>query len=63
MAFSNALIDKAVWVAIYGGLLLLSLGLFVRRQDPAFGSTLLVGGGMLAAIGVLLLWLRSRRKT
>ncbi len=59
---SNAFIDKAVWVLIYGGMLVGSLGVFVRRTDAAFGSTLLIGGGLAAAIGVLLLWVRSRRK-
>jgi NADH:ubiquinone oxidoreductase subunit 6 (subunit J) len=60
---SNDFLDKAVWVLIFGGLLVLSAGLFVRRQDAAFGATLLIGGGLAAALGVLLLWVRSRRKT
>ncbi len=48
------------WVLIYGGLLLLCLGLFASRADPALGWTLVVAGGLLAAAGVVLIVLRSR---
>jgi len=58
---SKEALDKLIWICIYGGLLTLCLGLFVRRQDGAFGGTL-VGAGLLAAVlGVYLVWLRSRR--
>jgi hypothetical protein len=55
-------IEKLIWLLIFGGLLLLSLGLFVERQDMAVGWSLVVAGGGLAAAGVLLVWVRSRMK-
>jgi hypothetical protein len=57
-----ATIEKLIWVLIFGGLLVLSLGLFVERQNMAFGWSLVVAGGALAAAGVVLVWVRSRMK-
>lgn len=55
-----ATVEVWVWVLIYGGLLLLCLGVFVARDHAALGWTTGVVGGVLAAIGVLLIYLRSR---
>jgi hypothetical protein len=57
----NKTIEKWVWILIYGGLLVLSLGLFVLRQEPIFGHTLIACGGVGVALGALLIWIRSRR--
>jgi uncharacterized membrane-anchored protein YitT (DUF2179 family) len=57
----NKTIEKWVWILIYGGLLVLSLGLFVLRQDAAFGRTLIAGGAAGVVLGALLIWIRSRR--
>jgi O-antigen/teichoic acid export membrane protein len=59
----NATIETWVWVLIYGGLLAVGLGLAMQQQGTgAAGWALVVGGGVAAAVGVLLIWLRSRRK-
>jgi len=56
-------IERLVWILIYGGLLLMSVGLFlVRGEGPVLGSVLLVKGGIVTAAGVFLIWLRSRLK-
>ena len=55
-------IETWVWVLIYGGMLLASLGLFVYRSEPALGWLLGSGGGAAAAAGVLLIFLRSRMR-
>ena len=55
-------IEAWVWVLIYGGLLLLCLGLFVRRSEPSLGWSLGAVGGAAAAAGVALIWLRSRMR-
>ncbi|MBL8352501.1 MAG: hypothetical protein JNL87_19560 [Burkholderiaceae bacterium] len=57
-----ATVEVWVWVLIYGGLLLLCLGLFVARSDAALGWTTSVVGGLAAAVGVLLIYLRSRMR-
>ena len=56
-----SLIQTWVWVLIYGGLLLLVLGLAVMRREPgALGWSLIVLGSIMAAAGAALIWVRSR---
>ena len=57
----NATLDKLIWVLIYGGLLTLGLGLFVMGGDAGFGWTLIVLGGLTAALGAVLIVVRARR--
>lgn len=59
---NNAQLEKLVWVFIYGGVLILFVGLFIKRADTAFGWLVMGMGALLAAVGVLLIWIRSRRK-
>ena len=58
---SNRGLEALVWVLIYGGLLLLALGVFVQRQGGSFGWALIGIGGGVAAIGAVLIFVRARR--
>ncbi|MCA3240121.1 MAG: hypothetical protein ING89_02335 [Rubrivivax sp.] len=58
---SNRGLEALVWVLIYGGLLLLALGVFVQRQGGGFGWALIGIGSGVAAIGAVLIFVRSRR--
>ena len=53
-------LQQLIWALIYGGLLALVLGLSVQRTDDALGWSLVAGGGIVAAIGFALIYLRSR---
>ena len=53
-------LETWVWVLIYGGMLGASLGWFLQSSSPALGWTVLVAGGLLAAIGVALIFVRAR---
>ena len=53
-------VEAWAWLLIYGGLLLLVLGLFVTPLAAALGWRLLSGGGALLLAGALLVVLRSR---
>ena len=55
-------IETLTWVLIYGGLLVVCLGLAVRRVAGPLGTTLMTGGGVVAAVGFALIYVRSRRK-
>ena len=57
-----AWLQALVWVLIYAGLLTLVLGLAVRRLDEEAGWPLVLGGGFVAALGVVLIYVRSRIK-
>jgi len=59
---SNDTLAKLIWILIYGGLLLISLGLFVSRTDGVLGGTLIGGGALAVVAGAALIWIRSRRE-
>lgn len=53
-------IDKLIWVLIYGGLLAVCLGIFVKRGAEGLGWTLIALGAVVALAGAALVWVRSR---
>ena len=55
-------IENLTWVLIYGGLLTLVLGLATGRANEAAGWALAVPGAIAAAVGVALIYVRSRMK-
>jgi len=55
-----ARLQALIWVLIYGGLLTLVLGLSVERVDDAIGWSMVVIGGVIAAVGFALIYVRSR---
>ena len=55
-----ARLQALIWVLIYGGLLTLVLGLSMERLDDAIGWSMVVAGGVIAAIGFVLIYVRSR---
>ena len=55
-----ARLQALIWVLIYGGLLTLVLGLSTRRFDGSLGWSLMVVGALVAALGVVLIYVRSR---
>ena len=57
-----ARIEAWVWILIYGGLLVLVLGLAVGRIEAALGGVMAFAGAVVALAGAVLLWVRSRLK-
>ena len=53
-------IEKWTWLLIYGGLLALSLGLFVLRSSADTGWVLVLAGAAAVVAGVVLVVARSR---
>jgi len=53
-------LDTLIWVFIYGGLLVVGLGLSVARSADALGYAIVVAGGVVTAVGVVMVYLRSR---
>ena len=54
-------LDQSVWTAIYGGLLLVMVGLWARDAAPGPGTALAALGALSVGVGVVLVWVRSRR--
>jgi hypothetical protein len=57
---SVARLQSLIWILIYGGLLTLVLGLSVQRIDDTIGWSIVVIGGIVAAVGFVLIYVRSR---
>lgn len=55
-------VERLVWVLVYGGLLTLILGMFLQRYDRLLADIFQIGGTLVASIGALLIWVRSRMK-
>ncbi len=55
-------VDAWVWVLIYIGLIMLGLGLAAQRSDASLGWGIAACGIALAAVGAVLIWVRSRMK-
>ncbi len=53
-------IGQLIWVYIYGGLLAMVLGIATARTNGALGWWIGVPGAVVAAVGVLLIYVRSR---
>ncbi|MEP6825215.1 MAG: hypothetical protein ABI919_10400 [Ramlibacter sp.] len=53
-------LDTLIWLLIFIGLLTLSLGLATHSSHLIAGWSLTAVGGLAAAAGVTLIWVRSR---
>ena len=60
---SVARLHTLIWVLIYGGLLIVVLGLSVQRTSDPIGWSMVVVGALLAVLGIGLIYVRSRMKT
>ena len=58
---SNATLETLAWLGIFGGLLSISLGLFVPATEAGLRWGLLGAGGAAFVLGVAMVWVRSRR--
>ena len=58
---SNKALEKLTWATIYGGLVLLMVGLWSLEGQPVVGGVLAWIGGGLVGFGAVLIWWRSRR--
>ncbi len=52
--------ELAIWVLVYGGMGLASLGFAGQRQGASFGWPTVVIGSIAVAVGLVLIWVRSR---
>ncbi|MBC7392669.1 MAG: hypothetical protein H7340_04990 [Variovorax sp.] len=57
---SHATLEKWTWVLIYVGLFVLALGIATGRTNPVLGWSMAVLGGVVALVGFVLIYVRSR---
>jgi len=60
MTTNAARLETWTWVLIFGGLLALCLGWFLSPARGPWGELLMTGGAIAAAVGVVLIFVRSR---
>ena len=53
-------VEAWVWVLVYGGMVVLGVGLAVQRTDAGTGWAIACAGGALVGLGALMVWVRSR---
>jgi len=53
-------LQRLIWALIYAGLFGLVVGGITRREDNLLGVLLMTAGAVAAAVGVVLIWVRSR---
>jgi hypothetical protein len=58
---TNARLEALAWVLIYGGLLVVCLGLFMKPGDAVLGWSAIALGAASAVAGAVLIYLRSKR--
>jgi hypothetical protein len=60
LKLSIATVDVLIWVLIYGGLLMVAVGLAWREVHGLMAGSVSIAGLVIAAVGVVLIWYRSR---
>jgi membrane associated rhomboid family serine protease len=55
-------VEQLIWIYIFGGLFAVALGIAIGRNDEALGWWIAVPGAIVAGIGVVLIYVRSRMK-
>ena len=53
-------VQNLIWILAYGGLLTFVLGLAARGYDESLAWPLMIGGLVVAAVGFVLVYVRSR---
>ena len=54
-----ARLHKIIWTLIFGGLLIVILGIFVGKTDDAIGWMMIASGCVMTAVGAILIYVRS----
>jgi hypothetical protein len=55
-------LEKWIWILIYGGLLCLVAGLAVSKHQEDLGQVMAWAGGIVAVVGAALIVVRARMK-
>ena len=58
-----ARLHKTTWALIFGGLLLLTFGIFVGKADSVIGWSMAAAGGVMTVVGMVLIYVRSTLKS
>jgi hypothetical protein len=54
-------IDILIWICVYGGLLSIVFGMALGSAEPELAWSLGIGGSLATALGIVLIYIRSRK--
>ena len=60
MNLDAARLDAIAWTLVFGGLLVVGVGIALQRNGAGYGWGVVVAGALVVAAGVVVVWLRSR---
>ena len=58
-----ARLHKIIWTLIFGGLLMIILGIFVGKTDDVIGWMMITAGAVMTLVGAILIYVRSTMKS
>jgi hypothetical protein len=58
----TATLDKLIWTLVFGGLIVVSVGLFIDPLQAVLRRVVLGAGGLATALGLGLIPVRARRQ-
>jgi len=61
VSLSNKTLETWTWRLIFGGLIVLGLGLALMGRDASLGTAIAAAGVVVAIVGAGMVWVRSRR--
>ena len=61
MPISTNRLESLIWVLIYGGLIAVCLGLFMKDGSAVLGWSAIIVGALVTTAGAILIYVRSRR--
>ena len=62
MKLDAARLDALVWALVFGGLVVVAIGVALDRIGAGYGWGVVAAGATIVAAGVAALWLRSRMR-
>ncbi len=60
MKLSRERLGSWTWMLIYGGMIVMCIGLALQQQGRSYGIGVIIAGALAAAGGAVLIWVRSR---
>ena len=58
---TNSRLETLIWALIYGGLIVVCLGIFMKAGNAWIGWGAIVLGALVTTAGAVLIYVRSRR--
>ena len=62
MKLAPGRVDRLIWIAIYGGLFVASVGFALQQGGAGYGWGVVAVGAVATVAGIVMIWIRSRMR-